>query len=85
MRIISQDKTVDIPYENSALIIEEVTKNTFYIHGFLNDRYFWLGTYKNMNDAKAVLWDIASNFKAKKEYCEMPQEDEDLEYAYREV
>ena len=84
MRIIAQDKTADIPYEKSALLITEANKNLFYIHGFLSDRYFWLGSYKDMNDAKAVLWAIASSFRECKTYFKMPQSDEDLTYAYRE-
>ncbi len=85
MRIIAQDKKTDIPYEKSALIIQIVNEKVFNINGFLSDRYFWIGNYKTLNDAKAVLWDIAANFKAGKKYYEMPQADEDLTYAYREL
>lgn len=85
MRIITQDKTADIPYEKSALIIEKVNENVFNILGFLSGRYFWLGSYKDMNDAKAVLWAIASSFRECKTYFKMPQADEDLPYPYREL
>jgi hypothetical protein len=85
MRIIAQDKTTDIPYEKSALIVEKVNENVFNILGFLSGRYFWLGSYKDMNDAKAVLWKIASSFRECKTYFNMPQADEDLTYPYREL
>ena len=78
MRIISQNKACDIPYKKSALTIQKVNENSYNINGFLSDRYFCLGSYKDMNHAKAVLWAIASNFREGKKYFEMPQTDEDL-------
>ena len=77
MRIISQDKKVDIPYELAVL-------------GISDDCHIWssvgtcrdmIGAYKSLDDARAVLWTIAANFKAGKHYFEMPSEDEDLSYA----
>ncbi len=85
MRIITQDKATDFPYEKSALVIEEVNENVFNILGFLSGRYFWLGSYKNMNDAKAVLWKISSSFRECQTYFEMPPADENLTYPYREL
>ena len=73
MRIISQDKQTDIPYKRSNLIIETANEDTFYINAYIYDRYFWLGTYKTLDDAKTVLWDIVSNFRAGKKYFIMPQ------------
>lgn len=85
MRIISQDKATDIPYEQSALIIETANEGIFYINVYMGDRYFWLGTYHSLVDAKAVLWAIASSFRECKTYFKMPQADEDLPYPYREL
>lgn len=78
MRIINQDKTCDIPYEKSVLNIQKVNEDSFNVNGYFSDRYFWLGSYKDMNHAKAVLWAIASNFREDKKYFEMPQAYEDL-------
>lgn len=78
MRIINQDRTCDIPYEKSVLNIQKVNENSFNVNGYFSDRYFWLGSYEDMNHAKAVLWDIASNFIEGKKYYEMPQAYEDL-------
>ena len=83
MRIISQDKETDIPYEQSALIIETANEGIFYINAYMGDRYFWLGTYHSLVDAKAVLWAVIANKKVGKDFYELPQADEDLEYAYR--
>lgn len=81
MRIISQDKMRDISYESCALQI----RNDNQIVGFCANYLIDLGHYNKVEDAKAVLWDIAANFKVGKDYYEMPQDDEDLSYAYREV
>lgn len=80
MRIISQDKMRDISYDNCAIQI----RNDNVIVGFCTNYVMELGTYKNVEDAKAVLWTIAANFKAGKDYYEMPQDSEDFSYAYRE-
>lgn len=83
MRIISQDKETDIPYERSAFVIETLDKGNFLIHAYIYGKYFWLGTYNTLDDAKAVLSSIAAYKKAGRDYYELPQSDDDLEYAYR--
>lgn len=83
MRIIGQDKETDIPYKRSILLIETVNEGTFYINAYIYDKYFWLGTYHSLEDAKAVLRIIESNKRAGTNCYEMPQADEDLEYGYR--
>lgn len=85
MRIISQDKQTDIPYKRSILIIDTASEGTFFIDAYIYDKYFWLGTYHSLDDAKAVLWAIAANKKAGKDYYEMPQHDEELAYAYKKM
>lgn len=83
MRIISQDKQTDIPYKKSILIIETANEGIFYINAYIYDKYFWLGTYHSLEDAKAVLRIIESHKKVGTNCYEMPQADEDLEYGYR--
>ena len=80
MRIISQDKAADVPYEISVLMIDERT-NWYVIAARVYDAQVMLGRYYTLDDARAVLWAIAANAKAKKDYFEMPGEEEDLEYA----
>lgn len=78
MRIISQNKQCDIPYEISVIDIVKC-KGEYEIDAtFTNKDVFILGKYKDMNHAKAVLWAMASNFREDKKYFEMPQADEDL-------
>ena len=83
MRIISQDKETDIPYEQATLTIGNVNKETFHIDAYFGDKYFFLGAYHSLSDAKAVLWAIIANKKAERDYYELPGANEDLGYAYR--
>ena len=85
MRIISQDKQTDIPYERSIITNEIVKESTVFIYANIYDRIFWLGTYHSLDDAKAVLWAIAASKKAGKDYFEMPSADGDLQYAYKKM
>jgi len=80
MRIIGQDKATDVPYEISVLMIDEHT-NWYAIAARAYDAHVMLGRYHTLDDARAVLWAIAASVKAKKDYFEMPGEEEDLEYA----
>ena len=93
MRIIGQDRKIDVPYDNTSLRIRsnalapcielpyriEVTND--FSHGEW-DRV--IGFYNTLDDAKAVLWKIAESYKENKPYFEMPQPDEELVYPYRE-
>lgn len=78
MRIISQDKTTDVSYDSSVIYVEVANESICYINAYFGDRCFWLGTYKTLDNAKAVLWDIATKNKEKKTYYEMPQNNNDL-------
>lgn len=82
MRIISQDKTTDVPYDSSVICIEVTNVSIYYINVYFGDKWFWLGTYETLDNAKAVLWDIATKNKEKKTYYEMPQRNNDLVYSY---
>lgn len=81
MRIISQDKTRDIPYEECAIQI----RNDNAVVAFNSEYCMELGKYNSQDDAKAVLWAIAAYYKTGGKYFEMPDADEDLSYAHREV
>ena len=83
MRIIGQNKATDIPYEQSALIIGEVNAETFHIDAYFGDKYFLLGIYHSLADAKAVLMAVIANKKAERDCYELPKANENLEYAYR--
>lgn len=83
MRIISQDKATDIPYEQATLTIGHVDTETFHINAYFGDIYFYLGAYHSLADAKAVLWAVIANKKAGRDYYELPGANEDLGYAYR--
>lgn len=81
MRIISQNKTTDVPYDSSVICVEVVNKSIYDINTYFGDKWFLLGTYKTLDNAKAVLWDIATKNKEKKTYYEMPQTNNDLTYS----
>lgn len=83
MRIISQEKTIDIPYERCCLQIRPQPKYGKYFEIWADS--LMLGTYFTCDDARAVLWAIAANYKAGKDYYEMPEIYENLEYAYRDT
>lgn len=54
MRIISQDETTDIPYENSALSIESI-ENGYAIYEYLAYNTYLLAKYDSKEKAKRVL------------------------------
>lgn len=81
MRIISQDKEKDIPYEQAVLVISN--GKTIYIDAYVGGGCFYLGAYHSLSDAKTVLRAAVAHKKAGRDYYELPQSDEDLEYAYR--
>lgn len=83
MRVISQDKATDIPYEQATLTIGNVNQETFHIDAYFGDKCFFLGTYHSLSDARAVLLAVVANKKAGRDYYELPGANEDLGYAYR--
>lgn len=74
MRIIGQDKDVDVPYEFATLAII----GCGVIHAYTSERGFYLGSYSTESKAKAVLMDIVTKYKEKAEYYEMPSDDKVL-------
>ncbi len=79
MRIISQDKTRDLPYE--SCILEADSSSVSAIVGLSR---FIIGKYNSLKDSKAVLWAILANYLAGEKRYEMPQRKDDLTYAYRD-
>ncbi len=74
MRIIGQDKDVDVPYE----LVTVAIIGSSVIHAYMSERGFYLGAYSTENKAKAVLMDIVTKYKEKAEYYEMPSDDKVL-------
>lgn len=75
MRIISQDKTEDIPYEMSTICIEAVYPSRICAkQAGLND--ILLGKYNSHEDAKAALQSVRMAYFSGKKYWLMPTADE---------
>lgn len=81
MRIISQDKTRDIPYDVCVIQI----RNDNAIVGFCSDYVMELGKYNSQEDAKTVMLAIAAYNKDGGKYFEMPQPEDDLSVYRTEV
>ena len=72
MRIISQDKTTDVPYEK-AVIYFDAAYNT--IHARLSEKTvpgFFLGEYENAEDALFVMQRIREVGSMRTHYYDMP-------------
>lgn len=75
MRIITQDKTEDIPYEMSTICIEAVYPSRICAkQAGLND--ILLGKYNNHEDAKTALQSVRTAHLTGKKYWVMPTADE---------
>lgn len=76
MRIISQDKTEDIPYEMSRMYISEVHTGTIKaeISGISDTTM--LGDYYTNEDAKTALQSVRMAYFSGKKYWLMPTVDE---------
>lgn len=76
MRIISQDKTEDIPYEIARLYISSVHAGTIYAELAGMSDATLLGDYYTQEDAMTVLADIAKGYlHGEKIYYCMPSAD----------
>lgn len=75
MRIISQDKTEDIPYEMATICIEEVYPSRICAkQAGLND--ILLGKYNSHEDAKAALQSVRTAYFSGKKFLIMPTAEE---------
>ena len=67
MRIISQDKTIDVPYDAVVLTIEPTSFKGSDDAKYYGERYH-MATYGSMDRAVSVVKDIYSSFDNKKYY-----------------
>ena len=71
MRIISQDKTIDVPYDNVVLTIEPTSfkgSDDVDIYAKYYGERYHMATYESMDSAVSVVKDIDSSFANKKSY-----------------
>lgn len=71
MRIISQDKTINVPYDAVVLTIEPTSfkesKDVDVYAKYYGERYH-MATYESMDRAVSVMKDIYDSFENKKYY-----------------
>lgn len=71
MRIISQDKTIDVPYDNVVLTIEPTSfkgsQDVDIYAKYYGERYH-MATYESRDKAVSVMKDIYDSFNNKKYY-----------------
>lgn len=67
MRITSQDKTIDVPYDNVVLTIEPTSFKVDIYAKYYSERYY-MATYESMDKAVSILKDIYDSFENKKYY-----------------
>lgn len=74
MRIVSQDKTIDTPYDG-AVVYTYYRKNDvqIYISNVSNDEGFPIGTYNNNKEAEYVMSLIRTAFAHENQYFYMPE------------
>lgn len=71
MRIISQDKTIDVPYDNVVLTIEPTSfkgSDDVDIYAKYYGERYHMATYGSMDRAVSVVKDIYDSFNNKKYY-----------------
>lgn len=71
MRIISQDKTIDVPYDNVVLTIEPTSfkgsQDVDIYAKYYGERYH-MATYGSKDKAVSIMKDIYDSFENKKYY-----------------
>ena len=72
MRIISQNRTEDIPYEISRLYISSVHTGTIYAELAGMSDATLLGDYYTQEDAIKALEEVSTNYYCGKEFFVMP-------------
>lgn len=74
MRIISQDKMMDIPYDVAVIYIYYRTNDVqIYVSNVGDDEGFPIGTYNNDEDAVYVMSLIRTAFAHETQYFYMPE------------
>ena len=77
MRIISQDRMTDTPYDGAVVYIHRRrTNKQIYVGNVGDDEGFPIGTYNNEEDAVYVMSLIRSTFMCNHKYFYMPEVEE---------
>lgn len=73
MRIISQNKTVDTPYDGAVVYVHNRAGNQIYVGNVGNDEGFPIGMYNSKEDAVYVVSLIRTAFMCNQKYFYMPE------------
>jgi len=73
MRIISQNKTVDTPYDGAVVYVHNRMGNHIYVGNVGNDEGFPIGMYNSKEDAVYVVSLIRTAFMCNHKYFYMPE------------
>lgn len=76
MRIISQDKMTDTPYDGAVVYIHRRTNKQIYVGNVGDDEGFLIGTYNSEEDAVYVMSLIRATFMCNHKYFYMPEVEE---------
>ena len=76
MRIISQDKMTDTPYDGAVVYIHRRTNKQIYIGNVGDDEGFLIGTYNSEEDAIYVMSLIQKASMCNHKYFYMPEVEE---------
>ena len=76
MRIISQDKMTDTPYDGAVVYVHNRTGNQIYVSNVGDDEGFPIGTYNSKEDATFVVSLIRTAFMCNHKYFYMPEVEE---------
>jgi len=73
MRIISQDRMLDTPYDGAVVYIHRRTNKQIYVGNVGDDEGFLIGTYNSEEDAVHVMSLIRTAFSEEYRYFYMPE------------
>lgn len=76
MRIVSQDKMMDTPYDGAVVCVHRRTNKQIYISNVGDDEGFLIGTYNSEEDAVYVMSLIQKTFMCDHKYFYMPEAEE---------
>ena len=76
MRIISQDKMTDTPYDGAVVYVHRRTNKQIYVGNVGDDEGFLIGTYNSEDDAVYVMSLIRSTFMCNHKFFYMPEVEE---------
>jgi hypothetical protein len=76
MRIISQDRMTDTPYDGAVVYIHRRTNKQIYVGNVGDDEGFLIGTYNSEEDAVYVMSLIQKTSMCNHKYFYMPEAEE---------